>query len=62
MRRTAFRQMLLTRHGRSAVLLIGTLDREIPAEAYLDDIHSRPDWRRHVTGICAEEIRRELAA
>ena len=54
--------MSLTRHGRSAVLLIGTLDREIPAEAYFDDMHSRPDWRRHVTGICAEEIRRELAA
>lgn len=44
------------------MLLIGTLDREILAEADFDDMHSRPDWRRHVTGICAEEIRRELAA
>ena len=96
MRRTAFRQVSLTRHGRSGILLIGTsgpggfvltvtastprpmqlqfadipdatelaatLDREIPAAAYFDDMHGRPDWRRHVTGICAEEIRRELAA
>jgi CO/xanthine dehydrogenase FAD-binding subunit len=96
MRRTAFRQVSLTRHGRSGALLIGTggpdglvltvtaatprpiqlrfadipdatelsetLDREIPASAYFDDMHGRPDWRRHVTAICAEEIRRELAA
>jgi CO/xanthine dehydrogenase FAD-binding subunit len=96
LRRTGFRQVSLTRHGRSGVLLIGTsgpdgfvltvtastprpiqlqfkdipdatelasaLDRQIPAKAYFDDMHGRPDWRRHVTGICAEEIRRELAS
>jgi CO/xanthine dehydrogenase FAD-binding subunit len=95
LRRTAFRQVSLTRHGRSGVLLIGTsgtdgfvltvtastprpvrlqfadmpdatelagtLDQQIPASGYFDDMHGRPDWRRHVTGLCAEEIRRELA-
>jgi hypothetical protein len=96
LRRTAFRQVSLTRHGRSGVLLIGTrgpdgfvltvtastprpvqlqfadmpdatelagnLDQQIPVSGYFDDMHGRPDWRRHVTGLCAEEIRRELAA
>jgi CO/xanthine dehydrogenase FAD-binding subunit len=96
MRRCAFRQISLTRHGRSGALLIGTLaasgavmltvtasvprpiqfrfdampdaalladaiERKIPPEGYYDDMHGRPDWRRHVTLLCAEEIRRELA-
>jgi CO/xanthine dehydrogenase FAD-binding subunit len=94
MRRTAFRQISLTAHGRSGALLIGTLgragfvltvtastpapvqlrlgaipdaasladaiERAIPPPAYFDDMHGRPDWRRHVTLMFAEEIRREL--
>jgi hypothetical protein len=97
MRRTAFRQISLTRHGRSGALLIGTLsasdgftltvtastprpvrfgfdtmpdaadlvatiEQRIPPESYFDDMHGRPDWRRHVTLLYAEEIRAELAA
>jgi CO/xanthine dehydrogenase FAD-binding subunit len=96
MRRTAFRQISLTRHGRSGALLIGTLapdgvftltvtastprpipfrfdaippaaaladaiERTIPPASYYDDMHGRPDWRRHVTLLYAEEIRAELA-
>jgi len=34
---------------------------DIPDAAYFDDIHGRPDWRRHMTFTLAEEIRRELA-
>ncbi len=97
MRRTAFRQISLTRHGRSGALLIGTfsanggfaltvtastprpiqfrfdampdaaslaaaIEQRIPPESYYDDMHGRPDWRRHVTLLYAEEIRAELAA
>ena len=96
MRRTAFRRASLTPHGRSGVLLIGTLARDgafaltvtastrrpvrldfpalpgrvelaarldeaIPDALYYDDIHGRPDWRRHMTGLLAQEIRAELA-
>ena len=32
----------------------------IPDALYYDDIHGRPDWRRHMTLIFAEEIRREF--
>lgn len=34
---------------------------DIPDALYFDDIHGRPDWRRHMTFEFAEEIRRELA-
>jgi CO/xanthine dehydrogenase FAD-binding subunit len=97
-RRTAFRQISLTRHGRSGALLIGTrsasggaftltvtaatprpiqlcfknlptaaelvaaIETTIPLGSYYDDMHGRPDWRRHVTLLYAEEIRRELSA
>jgi CO/xanthine dehydrogenase FAD-binding subunit len=37
------------------------LAERIPEEAYLDDVHGRPAWRRHLTRRYAEEIRRELA-
>jgi CO/xanthine dehydrogenase FAD-binding subunit len=37
------------------------LETEIPDALYYDDIHGRPDWRRHMTFEFAEEIRRELA-
>lgn len=33
----------------------------IPAAGWYDDVHGAPDWRRHVTGLLAEEIRAELA-
>ncbi|GJD50173.1 hypothetical protein OPKNFCMD_2910 [Methylobacterium crusticola] len=32
----------------------------IPDALWYDDVHGRPDWRRHVTGLLAEEIRAEL--
>ncbi len=97
-RRTAFRQISLSRHGRSGALLIGTrsasggdftltvtastprpiqlrfkglptaeelvaaIETTIPLQSYYDDMHGRPDWRRHVTLLYAEEIRRDLSA
>lgn len=33
----------------------------IPDTLYYDDIHGRPDWRRHMTFLFAQEIRDELA-
>jgi CO/xanthine dehydrogenase FAD-binding subunit len=95
-RRTAFRQISLTRLGRSGALLIGArtaaggfvltvtaatrrplrlafetlpserelddrLAAEIPGSLYYDDVHGRPDWRRHMTFEFAQEIRAELA-
>ncbi len=95
-RRTAFRQISLTRLGRSGALLIGArtaaggfvltvtastrrplrlafaelpserelddrLAADIPEPLYYDDVHGRPDWRRHMTFEFAEEIRAELA-
>jgi CO/xanthine dehydrogenase FAD-binding subunit len=95
-RRCAFRRQSLTPLGRSAALLIGTLDpdggfvltltaattrpvqlrlagspapetlaaaidAQVSAEKlWHDDIHGDPAWRRHVSLILAEEIRREL--
>ncbi|MCJ2071096.1 FAD binding domain-containing protein [Methylobacterium sp. J-030] len=32
----------------------------IPEALYYDDVHGRPDWRRHVTGLLALEIRDAL--
>jgi CO/xanthine dehydrogenase FAD-binding subunit len=94
---TAFRQSSLTHFGRSATLLIGTLnplDRSfdltvtaatvrplrlafaglpteaelrariteaIPDDLYLEDVHGTPPYRRHMTELFAEQIRRELA-
>jgi CO/xanthine dehydrogenase FAD-binding subunit len=95
-RRTAFRQISLTRLGRSGALLIGSrtaagefvltvtaatrrpvrvafaglpsrrelderLAADIPDALYYDDVHGRPDWRRHMTFEFAREIRAELA-
>ncbi len=37
------------------------LDGLLPPGAFFEDIHGRPDWRRHVTGLLAEEVRAELA-
>jgi CO/xanthine dehydrogenase FAD-binding subunit len=96
-RPTAFRQISLTRLGRSGALLIGArtgsgefvltvtastrrpvriafpslpdpdelerrLAADIPDSLYYDDVHGRPDWRRHMTFEFAREIRAELAA
>ena len=33
----------------------------IPDDLYYDDMHGKPDWRRHMTFEFAEEIRQELA-
>jgi CO/xanthine dehydrogenase FAD-binding subunit len=45
-----------------AASLTKTLAAEIPDALYFDDVHGRPDWRRHMTGVFAEDIRAELAA
>jgi CO/xanthine dehydrogenase FAD-binding subunit len=94
-RRAAFRQISLTKLGRSGALLIGSLPTKggldltvtastrkplrlafgrmpgedelnarvaaIPDTLYYDDVHGRPDWRRHMTMEFAREIRAELA-
>jgi CO/xanthine dehydrogenase FAD-binding subunit len=95
--RTSFRQISLSRLGRSAVLLIGTrvpgedsfmltvtaatvrplrlefaalpseselrarLTAAIPDPLYVDDVHGTPAYRKHMTYLFAEQIRRELA-
>lgn len=41
--------------------LAGRIAAAIPADAYYDDVHGAPDWRRHMTAVLAEEIREELA-
>lgn len=40
--------------------LAHAIDDAIPEALYHDDVHGRPDWRRHMTHHLAEEIRREL--
>ncbi|MGH1591489.1 FAD binding domain-containing protein [Methylobacterium phyllosphaerae] len=42
--------------------LAQAIDDAIPEALYYDDVHGRPDWRRHVTRQFAEEIRRTLDA
>jgi CO/xanthine dehydrogenase FAD-binding subunit len=37
------------------------LTESISASLYYDDMHGRPDWRRHMTFEFAEEIRQELS-
>jgi CO/xanthine dehydrogenase FAD-binding subunit len=37
------------------------LAERIPDDAYVDDVHGLPAWRRHLTRLYAEEIRQELA-
>lgn len=93
-RRAAFRQISLTPVGRSAALLIGTVQdgslsltvtastvrpirlsfdgmpdadelrakilQSIPDSVYHDDVHGKPDWRKHMTLRLADEIRAEL--
>ena len=41
-------------------VLSESLSERISPDDYLTDAHGAADWRRHVTGVLAEEIRREL--
>lgn len=40
--------------------LAARLATAIPDSLYYDDMHGRPDWRRHMTALLAQEIRDEL--
>jgi CO/xanthine dehydrogenase FAD-binding subunit len=42
--------------------LEAAMEGAIPAALYHDDVHGRPDWRRHVTRHLANDILSELAA
>ena len=44
----------------SAGDLAGAIAARIDDGLWYDDVHGAPDWRRHVTGLLAEEIRTEL--
>ncbi|KQU06328.1 hypothetical protein ASG56_01085 [Rhodococcus sp. Leaf7] len=33
----------------------------VPADAWYDDVHGAPDWRRHVSGVLAQQICEELS-
>jgi CO/xanthine dehydrogenase FAD-binding subunit len=37
------------------------IERIVPDDAWFDDIHGLPEWRRHMTLRLSEEIRKELA-
>jgi CO/xanthine dehydrogenase FAD-binding subunit len=37
------------------------LSERVPEDAYVRDVHGLPSWRRHMTRLYAEEVRRELA-
>ncbi|MEU5822259.1 FAD binding domain-containing protein [Streptomyces sp. NPDC047803] len=41
--------------------LRSVIDAEVSGEAWFDDIHGLPEWRRHMALRLAEEVRRELA-
>jgi CO/xanthine dehydrogenase FAD-binding subunit len=40
--------------------LAAALEAAIPPELYHDDLHGHPRWRRDMTHLLAEQIRREL--
>ncbi|MBP1182854.1 xanthine dehydrogenase family protein subunit M [Methylobacterium sp. PvR107] len=42
--------------------LLARLENAIPEALYHDDVHGRPDWRRHITRHLTGEIRDSLAA
>ncbi|HEY6830968.1 MAG TPA: FAD binding domain-containing protein [Pseudolabrys sp.] len=46
----------------SSDALRARIEQTIPHDAYYDDVHGLPAWRRHMTLLFAEEIRAELAA
>ncbi|MFB8275406.1 FAD binding domain-containing protein [Nocardia colli] len=41
--------------------LAAAIEDAVPGDAWFDDIHGLPEWRRHMTLRLAEEIRTELA-
>jgi hypothetical protein len=41
--------------------VVAALENAIPDALYHDDVHGRPDWRRHITRHLAGEIRDALA-
>ncbi|MEW2387077.1 FAD binding domain-containing protein [Streptomyces venezuelae] len=45
----------------SAARLRAAIEHAVPDDAWFDDIHGLPAWRRHMALRLAEEIRRELA-
>lgn len=45
----------------SADALQARIEADIPPDAYYDDIHGLPTWRRHMTLHFAQEIRAELS-
>lgn len=45
----------------SPAALQAAIDAAIRPRDWHDDVHGRPDWRRHVTGVLAAEILDELA-
>ena len=46
--------------GMSGDKLISFIDAEVVATDWYDDMHGRPDWRRHMTLVFAQEIVAEL--
>jgi CO/xanthine dehydrogenase FAD-binding subunit len=44
-----------------AAELLRAINQNIADDLYHDDVHGKPDWRKHMTLRLAEEIRRELA-
>jgi len=45
----------------SAMELRRMIDERIPADGYFNDVHGSADYKRHLTGYFAEQIRAELA-
>ena len=45
----------------SAMELRRMIDERIPADGYFNDVHGSADYKRHLTGYFAEQIRVELA-
>jgi CO/xanthine dehydrogenase FAD-binding subunit len=46
----------------AAAALAAAIDSAVPEALYYDDIHGKPDWRRHMTHEFAQEIRAELGS
>lgn len=45
-----------------AELVSVALAERIPDDAYVDDVHGLPAWRRHLTRLYAEQVRTELTS
>jgi CO/xanthine dehydrogenase FAD-binding subunit len=46
----------------SAAALAARLSQDLPDAVLHDDVHGAPEWKRHMAGLLAEEIRLELSA